>query len=250
MSKNKTVIIIPARGGSKSIHKKNLHPILGKPLVVWTIESALDSQLADRVIVSTDDKEIANVAKKHGAEIPFLRPKELAEDDVPDLPVFQHALNWLKKNENYIPDFIVHLWPTSPLREYGSIDEAIRLLEKTPGTDAVRSVTLAQETPFKMWRLDKGKFLHPILKAEYQDLYQKNETSEPHTLPRQQLPPIYVQTGYLSVIRYQTIMKMNSMQGKNILPYIHDPENYTELDSHKDLFYTKHILKNYLNDKK
>ncbi len=246
MTKYKILALIPARGGSKSIPRKNIYPVLGKPLIAYTIEAAKKSKLINRVIVSTDDKEIAEIAKKYGAEIPFMRPKKLAGDKSPDLPNFQYTLKWLKKEENYKPDIIVHLWPTSPYRQDGDIDKAIQILIKNPKVGCVRSVTEPSQTPFKMWRLDKGKLLQPILKKDYPDFYKKNPY--PHTLARQVLPKIFVQTGYVSAIRYDTIMKKNSMQ-TDILPFFHDPSLYTELDSVKDLHHTEYFLKNSTKEK-
>ena len=232
--------IIPARGGSKSIPGKNIYPILGKPLLAYTIESAKKSKLINRVIVSTDDPKIAEIAQKYGAEVPFTRPSKLAEDNTPDFPVFQHTLNWLEEKENYKPDIIVHLWATSPFRKDGDIDKAIEMLIENPDADCVRSITTPSQVPFKMWRRDKGKFLEPIMKKEYAEFYEKEP--EPHTLPRQTLPETFVQTGYLSAIWYDTLMKKNSMQGEKILPFFHDSSLYTELDSQKDLAHTKYIL--------
>lgn len=234
--------IIPARGGSKSIPKKNIYPILGKPLIGYTIKSAQKSKLINRVIVSTDDQQIADVAKKFGAEVPFIRPAELAEDLTPDLPVFQHAIKWLKENENYEPDYIVHLWATSPYRKDGDIDKAIELALENPDADCVRSVTIPSQTPFKMWRRDQGKFLKPIMQKEYEKFYKENPA--PHTLPRQILPETLVQTGYLSIIKRETIMEKNCMQGDKVIPFFHDQKLYTELDSMKDLYHAEYTLKN------
>ncbi|MBU1160172.1 acylneuraminate cytidylyltransferase family protein [Patescibacteria group bacterium] len=241
MKKKKILALIPARGGSKSIPKKNIYPILGKPVIFYTIEAAKRSGLIDRIIVSTDDEEIAAIAREYGAETPFLRPSKLAEDNTPDLPVFQHALSWLKEKENYQPDIIIHLWPTSPFRKDGDIDKAIDLLLENPEADSVRSITVPSQTPFKMWRTDKEKYLSPILKKEHKEFYKTNP--EPHTLPRQLLPKTFVQTGYLGVIHYKTIMRKNSMTGKKIIPFFHDPSLYTELDSMKDLMHTLDVLK-------
>lgn len=245
--KSSVLAIIPARGGSKGIPRKNLYPILGKPLIAYTIEAALLSSYIDRVLVSTDDEEIAEVAKKYGAEVPFLRPKNIAADKTPDLPVFRHALLWLKKNENYQPDMVVHLWPTSPLRKPKDINQAIILLQKNPKAHSVRSITMPSQTPFKMWRADMGKYLKPILEKEYPKLYKK---SQPHSLPRQTLPKIFVQTGYIAVIRPEIILKSGSMFGSNVLPYLHKADLYTEFDSLKDLLHTEQKIKEHHGKKK
>ena len=132
--------IIPARGGSKGIPGKNIKMIAGKPLIEWTIEAAKKSKLLTRVIVSTDDEKIAEVAKQYGAEVPFLRPKDIAQDLSTDVEFLIHALDWLKANQGYEPEIIVRLPPTSPLRTAAHIDEGIKKLMDTPEADAVRPI--------------------------------------------------------------------------------------------------------------
>jgi len=235
----KVLALILARGGSKNIPRKNLYPLAGKPLIAWTIEAALGAKKVTRTIVSTDDEEIAAAARSAGAETPFIRPSELAQDNTPDLPCYQHALTWLKENEQYKPDLVVQLWATSPHRPPGEVDRAITLLEQDPEADSVRSVTEPHQTPFKMWRCDQGKYLEPILKKEYPEVYM---SGEPYALPRQVLPEVVVQTGYVSVIRPEVIMG-GSMHGAHVLPFYHDPKTYTEFDSIKDALHTEHVLK-------
>mgnify|MGYP001619380412 CR=1 FL=1 len=123
--------IITARGGSKGIPKKNIRKLNGKPLLAWTIEAAKKSGAFSRLILSTDDPEIAGVGKKYGAEIPFLRPKKLAQDKTPTLPVIQHAIKWLLKKEGYIPDAVMILQPTTPFRQPKHIQKAISLFKKS-----------------------------------------------------------------------------------------------------------------------
>ena len=170
----KALGLILARGGSKSIPKKSIYPCAGKPLLEYTIESALKAKLLDRVILSTDDEEIAEVGRKAGAEVPFMRPQQLAEDTTPDLPVLEHALNWLKDNEGYEPDVVVHLRPTSPLRSAGDIDVGIQMMMDDPEAESLRSVVSPPHTPFKFYRIDEGeKFLRPILKEGYPEVFEK-----------------------------------------------------------------------------
>lgn len=135
----KIIGIIPARGGSKSIPRKNIKELCGKPLIAYTIEAVRDSGVFDRIILSTDDQEIADVAKRHGCEVPFMRPPELAQDTTPTLPVLQHAIQWLKENQHYYPDAVMLLQPTAPLRQARHITEAIELFA-TSGADSVVSV--------------------------------------------------------------------------------------------------------------
>ena len=156
MATMKIVGVIPARGGSKSIPRKNIRDFGGKPLIAWTILSAKDSGL-NRVIVSTDDPEIVEVARAHGAEAPFLRPSELATDTLGIEPVLKHAYEWLRDNEGYEADALVLLMPTSPLRQTRHIDEMIvRFMES--GADSVVAVneTPANHTPYWTLTRDEG----------------------------------------------------------------------------------------------
>ena len=161
MSPSIVLGIIPARGGSKSVLGKNLHPLGGRPLIEHTIVSALAAKSLDRVIVSTDDPEIARVARAAGAEVPFMRPGELARDDTPDLPVFQHVLAALEEGEGYRPDVVVHLRPTQPFRTAAEIDAVVALMLES-GADCVKSIRLVAEHPYKMYRL-VGERLVPYL---------------------------------------------------------------------------------------
>ena len=242
IKKPEVLALILARGGSKGIPKKNLYPLAGKPLIAWTIESALRSEKITRTIVSTDSEEIAVAARAAGAEVPFMRPPELAQDTTPDLPAFQHALAWLKEHERYEPEYVVQLWATSPYRPHGEIDKAIALIEADPSADSVRSVTEPSQVPFKMWR-SRGAYLEPILQKDYPEEFQDKE---PYAQPRQVLPKIVVQTGYVAVIR-PSIIFSGSLHGKNILPFFHDPETYTEFDSLKDVAHTEEVLRKVLD---
>lgn len=143
--------LIPARSGSKSIPNKNLKSFCGKPLIAWSIISAKESGL-DRVVVSTDSKEIADIAKKYGAEAPFIRPAELAQDNVGMEPVLRHTYEWLKDNEDYKPEGIMLLQSTSPLRQIFHINEMIGLFEKSVADSVVAvNETPANHTPY--WTL-------------------------------------------------------------------------------------------------
>ena len=217
--------VIPARGGSKGISRTNIKPFAGYPLIAYSIAAGLQSELTTRVIVSTDDEEIAAVARKWGAQTPFLRPAEFAADNTLDLPVFQHALKWLKEHEGYVPDVVVQLRPTSPARPVGMVDEAIRLLLDHPEADSVRGVVPADENPHKMWRVDtETGLMHGLLKVEGID--------EPYNAPRQKLPPVYWQTGHIDAIRPErTFMAGDSMSGKNILPLFLDPSYTIDIDT-------------------
>ena len=234
MYKDKQILaIIPARGGSRGIPRKNIKDLAGKPLIAYTIEEAKKSGYLDRIVVSTDDEEIGEVAKRYGGEVPFLRPKELAGDETPDLPVFLHALKWLKENRDYVPDLVVHLRPTSPLREAEHVDEAIELLEGDKSADSVRGVCTPTQNPFKMWQIKEG-YMEPLVGSK--------KFKEPYNTPRQLLPVVYWQNGHIEVIRYETIMKKHSMTGDKILPYIMDQEYSVDIDSNLSIKLAEVIL--------
>ncbi len=227
MIRPETLAIIPARGGSKGIPRKNIRPFGGYPLIAWSIAAGLQSENVTRTIVSTDDEEIAAVARQFGAETPFQRPAELAQDNTTDLPVFEHALRWLAENENYHPDVVVQLRPTSPIRPRECVDNAILLLQDHPEADCVRGVVPAGQNPHKMWRLDaeSGKML-PLLSVP--------GIPEPYNAPRQLLPQIYWQTGHIDAIRVSTILKKGSLSGDTIFPLIIDPSYTVDIDSLSD----------------
>lgn len=206
----KVLALIPARGGSKGIPKKNIKLLAGKPLIAWSIEVAKQSAYIDRVIVSTDSDEIAEVARGAGAEVPFLRPANLAEDLTPDTPVFVHCLDWLFEHEQYIPDILVHMRPTGPLRTEKEIDEAIDMLERFSEADSVRSIEEPPKPPFKMWK-PEGDYIVPF--ADLPGI------KDFHTMPRQLLPKVYQTTADIGIMRYRTVREKNSVIGNKVLPY-------------------------------
>ena len=227
--------IIPARGGSKGIPRKNIRNFSGYPLISWSIAAGLKSELVTRVIVSTDDAQIAKVAREWGAETPFLRPAEFAQDQTTDLPVFEHALKWLKENEDYQPDIVVQLRPTSPIRPLNCVDDAINILIKNPEADSVRGVVPAGQNPHKMWRLSSGE------NGPMQNLLPVNGIEEPYNAPRQILPPIFWQTGHIDAIRPSAILN-GSMSGKQIYPLLIDPTFTVDLDNLNDWVHAEWLV--------
>jgi CMP-N-acetylneuraminic acid synthetase len=219
------IAIIPARGGSKSIPRKNIRSFAGHPLIAYSIAAGQAAETITRVIVSTDDPEIAEISQKYGAETPFLRPAELAQDDTPDLPVFQHALRWLDEHEGSHPEIVVQLRPTSPFRRLGHIDQAVYRLLEHPEGDAVRTVCVPFQNPFKMWQIASDGFMRPLLQTQF---------SEPYNLPRQSLPEVYWQTGYVDAAWSDTILGKNSMTGEHILPLVIDAAEWIDIDSPDD----------------
>lgn len=217
--------LIPARGGSKSIPRKNIRSFAGQPLIAYSIAAGLAAEMVSRVVVSTDDEEIAAIARCYGAETPFLRPAELSQDHTADLPVFQHALDWLAEHEGYQPEIVVQLRPTSPFRRVSHIDQAIYRLLERPEADSVRTVCLPFQNPFKMWRIGPEGYMQPLLGTEY---------PEPYNMPRQLLPEVFWQTGYVDVVWADTILQKGSMTGDRILPLVIDPSEWIDIDSPDD----------------
>ncbi|MEC9293220.1 MAG: acylneuraminate cytidylyltransferase family protein [Chloroflexota bacterium] len=217
----KVLAVIPARGGSKGLPGKNIRQINGHPLIAYSIASGLSAKLVERVICSTDNQKIADIATHYGAEVPFLRPNELAQDQSPDIDTFQHLIQDLKIRDSYRPDIIVQLRPTSPIRQLGQVDAAINVLLSNPETDSVRCVTLSPATPYKMWRINEGR-LTPLLTID--------NIPEPFNLPRQTLPEIYWQTGTIDVIR-TSVIESGSMTGNEIRPFIVEQPNAIDIDN-------------------
>lgn len=230
------VTIIPARGGSKGVKKKNIRLLNNKPLIAYSIEYSLKCNLVQRTIVSTDDLEIADIAKEYGAEAPFLRPAEYAQDDTLDYSVFNHALNWLQTNENLKIDILVLLRPTSPLRPLGLIEKGYHLLEGDPEASSIRTVALCRQHPYRMFKI-YGDSIVPIL---------KEALFEPYNIPRQKLPEVYFQTGDLEMIRGMTIAKEKSISGSKILPLIINQEEIMDIDKEADFKLAADKVKNRL----
>jgi len=217
--------LIPARGGSKGIPRKNVLPIAGKPAIAYSIDQAKASRHIGRVVVSTDDDEIAETALRHGAEVPFRRPSDLAGDLSPDIDAFYHALSTLRDREGYTCSYVVHLRPPTILRAVEDIDEAIEMIVADPEADTLRSVTPASVSPYKMWRPVDGRIV-PLLTCQGID--------EPWSMPRQLLPQVYWQNGYVDIIRSDVILEHRRMTGTHVIPYVVN-KDVPELDYAEDV---------------
>ena len=224
MSHGDVLAIIPARGGSKGLPGKNLAELGGVPLIEWSIRSALDSLLVTRVVVSTDSEEIALVARAAGAEVPWLRPSELAADDTADLPVFVHALDSLYPQSEQ-PELVVHLRPTVPVRPAGIVDRSIAMLRDCPKADSLRSLSPAAKSPFKMWHLTSEGMLEPLVGTWEDEWFNQ---------PRQALPAAWVHNGMIDVIR-PAVIHSGSMSGRKIIPLFEDTIPVIDIDSAADL---------------
>lgn len=216
--------VIPARGGSKGVPGKNVALVGGKPLIVWTIETARAARTLDRLVVSTDSPAIADVAAAHGAETPFLRPSELAKDDTPGIDPILHAVRWLEEREGYRPDIVVALQPTSPLRTAADIDAAVALCGSHE-VEAVVSVTPAGQHPYWMKRIDEWGYLHDL------------DSLEPtgSVLRRQDLPLVYALNGAIYLARRDLLLRRRTWYGDRTRAYVMPPGRSLDIDTPWDL---------------
>lgn len=226
--------LVPARSGSKSMPRKNLREVGGKPMVAHSIEHARQARLITRVILTTDDAEIADAGLRAGAEVPFLRPSGISGDFSTDYEFVRHALEWLRDNEGYSPELVAQLRPTTPVRDVSLIDRAVEALASRPDADSLRAVVTACFSPFKMWRLEERGFLSPLL--------QLPGIAEPYNQPRQLLPDCYQQDGFLDITRPRTIFEQQSITGSRILPFFLDQESI-DIDYESELIQAERIMR-------
>ena len=210
MNKPNVIGIIPARGGSKGVPKKNIRIIGGYPMIAYSVISGQETKNIDRCIVSTDSQEIADIAKKYGADVPFLRPSKYATDTSKDIEFFKHAIDWFEKNEGYIPEYWVQLRPTTPLRETEVIEKAIDIILKHPEATSLVSIHEFAENPGKMFGMQDG-YLHGLCPLDPRPEY--------FTLPRQEFAPAYFGNGYVDIVKSSTILNYNSCYGPRMLGF-------------------------------
>ena len=228
MKKKSIWAIIPARGGSKSIPKKNIMNIKGYPLIAYSIAAAKLSKKIDRIIVTTDSEEMAEVAKKYGAEAPFIRPAKIAQDRSTDKEFFDHAIAWFKKHEKKVPDYFVHLRPTTPLRDPKNIAAAIEHMLSHPQANAMRSGHKIEIVPQKFFGLDGEYFV---------GLFPDDKRPDYHNMPRQSFAPTYKPDGYVDMLRPSFITKSGRIHGNRLLAFL-TPET-VDIDYVSDLMAVK-----------
>ena len=230
IGKLKVIAVIPARGGSKVLHNKNIIDLCGKPLIAYTIEAALKSKYIDRVIVSTDSEKITIAAKKFGAEVPFVRPDYLATDKAHTLPVIEHAVKFIEK-QSYNADFVVTLQPTSPLRKIEQIDEAIELMHKSK-LDSVVSVKPADYPPYWVVKVKNSRII-PFI----------NDGTDYFKKERQQLPKTHQINGAIYVTKKDVLYEKKVVISKNCGAIIMDNKTSLDIDTELDLKYAEFLLK-------
>lgn len=214
--------LIPARGGSKGIPRKNIALLRGQPLIGYTIQAASESEYVNRIVVSTDDREIADVSQGLGAEVPALRPLHLSQDDTPSIDVALYQLEALRRHEGYIPDVLVLLQPTSPLRTAQDIDAAVKLLIEAD-CDSVVSVCPVEEHPYLMYSIDGSGALQPYA------------PSWPNRLRRQDYPPAFRLNGAIYAIRPHVLSQERSFVGEHTRPLIMPRDRSIDIDVPSDL---------------
>ena len=221
-----TIAYIPVRGGSKGVPKKNIYPLGGYPLIAYTIAAAKLSKHIERIIVSTDSEEIAEIAVLYGAEVPFIRPAEYAQDLSPDRGHFLHAMSWIKENEGEVPEYWVHLRATTPLRIPHLVDEAIQKIHNDSDSTSLRSGHSAPESPCKWFKRDNhGYFIGNC---------PEDKRPEYYNLPRQLFPPVYIPDGYVDIMKASYVLNSDNLNGSKMIgfssPHCYEVDTLEELE--------------------
>ena len=225
------VAVIPARSGSKSVVDKNIKLLGEHPLIAYSIAAAQLASGIDRIVVSTDSVEYASTAREYGAEVPFLRSPEISGDSSTDYEWIKHVLDWMKNEENFVPNYLVHLRPTTPLREPKCIDAAIDLIKKTNYATALRSIHEMSESAYKAFEVE-GDYLKPIGSNSFA-LDASNE-------PRQSFNKTYQANGYVDIIKTEYVIKNNKLHGDSVIAFI--TPRVIEVDMMDDFDYLEYQM--------
>ena len=226
--------VITARGGSKGLPQKNIRPLAGRPLIAHTIHAALKSSLLDRTVVSTDDPQIAEVARQYGAEAPFLRPPELAGDEASVYPALAHAVRWLEEQNSYRPDYVMLLQPTSPLRTVEDIDNSVTIALENDA-DGVVSLCETKQHPYQAKQVTGDGRIEDFIPLER--VYYR----------RQNVPPVHAPNGAIYLVRREILMKRQTFYTDRTYAYIMSPERSLDIDSSWDLHLAELILRGGMN---
>jgi CMP-N-acetylneuraminic acid synthetase len=232
--------LIPAREGSLRVKNKNTKLLGGKPLAQYTLEAAKKSKWINKIVISTNSVQVKLLAESLGIPVPFMRPEQLCGPHSTEFEFHEHALEWLRKHENYIPDFIVNLYPTSPFRTSISIDKAIEKIIEDTQADSLRSVIKCSEHPYKMWTESEGR-LTPFV---------SKEDGQVHTLSYQMLPKVFIQNASIYITKPSTMDKFNSTVGERVLSFemddiesidINNPIDFLTAESTLNLIKSKNL---------
>lgn len=230
MKKYRILGVIPARGGSKAIPRKNIKPLLGRPLIAYTIAPALKSKLLTRVIVSSDDKEIIKTSKKYGADVPFIRPKELATYLALAMDVIKHAVLETERLEGEKYDYVVMLQPTTPLRTAEDIDNALKKLIETKADSVISVVNVGPMHPVRMKRIVDDRLV------DYAE-------EEVENMPKELLPPVYIRNGAIYAVKRDVLVSRRSFKGDDCRPYVMPEERSINIDSEIDFLLAEAVMR-------
>jgi N-acylneuraminate cytidylyltransferase len=220
---------IPARAGSKSVVHKNIKLLKNHPLIAYSIRAALLTSGIDRVIVSTDSEEYAGISKEYGAEVPFIRPAKFAQDESGDFDWISHALGWFKKKEGISPRLIVHLRPTTPLRQPQVIEKALKTIESNLDATALRSVHGMSQTAYKCFEKD-GDYL-TCISSGIRDIESTNRV-------RQSFPKTYEPNGYVDILKTDFFLKHNKVHGDRVIAF--QTNRVSDVDTLEDFNYLEY----------
>ncbi len=224
IEKGSIYAIIPARAGSKGVQNKNIRCLQGYPLIAYSIVAANRCQKVSRVIVSTDSIEYAKIAKYYGAEAPFLRPVEISTDTSTDLEFMEHVIDWLHIHEHRLPEFFIHLRPTSPIRQLDIIEDAVERMIADEKATSLRSAHLSRQTPYKWFIMRKDGYFKSFI--EGMSIDQANN-------PRQDFKPVYIPDGYVDLLRTSFILESGLLHGDKVIGFI-VPESI-DVDAMEDM---------------
>ncbi len=224
-NKDEVIAIIPARSGSKGIKDKNIVDVCGFPMIAYSIMAARMCREISRIIVSTDSENYAEIAKRYGAEIPFLRPKEISGSESQDIEYLSHALRYLGETEGQVPEYLVLLRPTTPIRDVELIREAIGVIKENEMASAVVSVHYAGECPYKWMKVGGEGYLEsPFHGMRPDDV----------NLPRQSFARLLIPDGYVDVLKSKTILEDGCVYGNRAVPF-YVPQEVIDIDGVEDL---------------
>ncbi len=231
IDRNQVVALIPARGGSKGVPKKNIQLIKGYPLIAYSIAAGVLSKCIDRIIVSTDSEEIAQIALRFGAEVPFIRPAEYASDLSGDIEFVEHAIRYMYENEETIPEYLVHLRPTTPFRRPEIVDEAIAACQEQMDCSSLRSGHKASESPYKWFLKNEEGYFRSL---------QENIDNDTANSARQKFPDVYVPDGYVDVLKSSYVIREDKLHGSKMLGF--ESPNCVEVDTLEDLDHIRYQI--------
>ena len=230
MEKKDIICVIPARSGSKGVPNKNILSIAGFPLLAFSIAAAKNCKFISRIIVSTDSQEYAEIATDLGAEVPFIRPKDISGDQSTDLEFFKHLISFIESNESFVPDYLVHLRPTTPLRDPSILDLALN--EFVGSTfSALRSCHSMSESAYKSFEVEDGKLKR---------IFSQDPDVEGSNFSRQTFPITYEANGYVDIVRSENIVQNGKLHGSNVKAFL--TERAYEIDQESDLEYIKYLV--------